>query len=188
MDAKELLEVMHLASRLKDTPRHCFTPGGRRESVAEHSWRAALMAYFLKDDFPEADFDKIIRMLLVHDLGECFTGDIPMFDKTQSDEETEAHLLNEWVASLPQPFAGELAALYQEMEERQTLEARIYKCIDGLEAVIAHNESDLSTWLPNEYALNLSYCEDRVQFSEALIALRRAIREETEKKIETEGK
>lgn len=188
MDAKKLLEVMHVAARLKDTPRHCFTPDGRRESVAEHSWRAALMAYFMKDEFPQADFDKIIAMLLIHDLGECFTGDIPVFDKTQGDEETEARLLNEWVAALPLPFSEELAALYREMEERQTLEARIYKCIDGLEAVIAHNESDLSTWLPNEYELNRSYCEDRVQFSDYLVALRRAIREETERKIETEGK
>lgn len=188
MNPKDLLEALHTAERLKDTTRHCYTSGGRHESVAEHSWRAALMAYFMKDEFPEADFDKIIRMLLIHDLGECFTGDIPTFAKTKSHEETEEKLLNNWVSTLPEPFCTEMAALYREMEERQTIEAKIYKCIDGLEAVIAHNESDISTWEDHEYQLNRTYAEDRVQFSDYLIALRKAIREETEEKIAREGK
>jgi len=187
MDVHELLDALHVATRLKDTTRHCYTPGGRHESVAEHSWRAALMAYLMKDEFPEADMDKVIRMLLIHDLGECFTGDIPVFAKTDAHEQTEEALLNEWVAALPEPFAGEMAALYREMDERKTLEARIYKCIDGLEAVIAHNESDIATWEPLEYDLNRSYAFDRVAFSPYLSALRRAIREETDRKIESEG-
>lgn len=188
MDAKKLLEVLHVAERLKDTTRHCYTSGGRHESVAEHSWRAALMAYLMKDAFPEADMDKVIKMLLIHDLGECFTGDIPVFQKTEADSASEEALLNEWVAALPEPFAGEMAALYREMEEKQTLEAKIYKCIDGFEAVISHNESDISTWLPNEYELNLSYAFDRAAFSAYLTELRQAIKEETEQKIEDAAK
>lgn len=39
MNAREYLEILHVAERLKDTPRHCTTTGGRTESVAEHSWR-----------------------------------------------------------------------------------------------------------------------------------------------------
>ena len=186
MDVRKLLETLHVAERLKDTTRHCYTSGGRHESVAEHSWRAALMAYFMKDEFPEADMDKVIRMLLIHDLGECFTGDIPVFSKNASDEKKEEELLNNWVSSLPEPYAAEMTALYREMEEKKTLEARIYKCIDGLEAVIAHNESDISTWLPNEYELNLTYAFDRVAFSPYLTALRQAIKEETLQKIENE--
>ena len=188
MDVKKLLEVLHVAERLKDATRHCYTSGGRHESVAEHSWRAALMAYLMKDEFPEADMDKVIRMLLIHDLGECFTGDIPVFEKTAVDEASEEKLLNDWVASLPEPFAAEMAALYKEMEARQTLEAKIYKCIDGLEAVIAHNESDIGTWLPNEYDLNLTYAFDRVAFSPYLMELRQAIKDETVEKIEREAK
>ncbi|MBQ1520845.1 MAG: phosphohydrolase, partial [Clostridia bacterium] len=61
--------------------------------------------------------------------------------------------------------------------------ARIYKAMDGFEAVIQHNESDISTWEPNEYELNLTYAFDRVTFSEYLTELRKAIREETERKI-----
>ena len=89
MEERTFLEVLGVAERLKDATRHCYTSGGRHESVAEHSWRAALMAYFLRDEFPEADMDKVIKMCLIHDLGECFTGDIPTFDKTKADEVTE---------------------------------------------------------------------------------------------------
>ena len=128
--------------------------------------------------------EKVILMCLVHDLGECFTGDIPTFDKTKADEEKEETLLLDWVASLPQPYHEELNALYKEMDERKTLEAKIFKAIDGLEAVIQHNESDISTWAPNEYALNLVYGNDKVAFSPYLTELREAIRTETVVKIE----
>lgn len=184
MNPKELLSALHVAERLKDATRHCYTSGGRHESVAEHSWRTALMAYFISDEFPEADMAKVIKMCLIHDLGEAFTGDIPTFLKTDSDEAREEELLFSWTASLPEPFASEMTALYNEMAERKTLEARIYKAMDGFEAVIQHNESDISTWEPNEYELNLTYVFDRVTFSEYLTELRKAIREETERKIE----
>ena len=183
MDPKELLSVLHIAERLKDVPRHCYTSGGRRESVAEHSWRIALMAYFVSYEFPEADMDKVIKMCLIHDLGEAFTGDIPVFKKTEADEKREEKLLFDWVASLPKPYSDEMSALYAEMAERKTLEARIYKVIDGFEAVIQHNESDISTWEPNEYELNLTYAFDRAAFSEYLTRLRLTIRGETERKI-----
>ena len=184
MEPRALLDALHIAERLKDTPRHCYTSRGRRESVAEHSWRITLMAYFVKDEFPDADMDKVIRMCIVHDLGECFTGDIPSFRKTRSDEETEERLLYEWVASLSEPYRSELRALYEEMAARETLEAKIYKAMDSLEAVIQHNESDIKTWEEQEYDLNRSYGWDKVTFSGYLTELRKAIQEDTERKIE----
>ena len=183
MEPRALLDALHVAERLKDETRHCYTSGGRRESVAEHSWRITLMAYFLRDKFPEADMDKVIRMCLIHDLGECFTGDIPTFAKTQKDEDREESLLLAWVASLPEPCRAEMRALYAEMAARETPEAKIYKALDNLEAVIQHNESDIGTWEDHEYALNLTYGDDKVAFSPYLRSLREAIREDTEKKI-----
>jgi len=187
MDVRKLLEVLHVAERLKDTTRHCTTSKGRHESVAEHSWRAALMAFFLKDEFPGADMDKVMRMCLIHDLGEAFTGDIPVFEKTGAHEETEERLLSTWVDSLPEPCAGEMRALYEEMNARETIEAKIYKAIDSIEAVIQHNESPIDTWLPNEYELNKTYAFDRMAFSPYLTELRYAVLEDTLKKIEEEG-
>lgn len=141
------------------------------------------MAYWVSDEFPEADLEKLMKMCLIHDLGEAFTGDIPTFDKTEADEQKEGALLSEWVAGLSQPFADEMRALYQEMEERKTLEARIYKALDNLEALIQHNESDISTWIPLEYDLQMTYGNDKVQFSDYLTKLRDEVRNDSKKKI-----
>lgn len=184
MQPRELLDALEIAERLKDTTRHCYTSGGRHESVAEHCWMMTLMAFLIKEHFPEADMDKVIRMCIIHDLGEAFTGDIPVFNKTAADEEKEEKLLYGWVNSLPRQKADEMLELYREMEARQTLEARIYKAIDGLEAVVQHNFSDVSTWLPNEYTLNQTYARDRVGFSAFLTELREEMRKDTLLKIE----
>ena len=183
MNARELLNALSVAETLKDTTRHCYTKKGRHESVAEHSWMMTLMAFFMRDEFPEADMDKVIRMCIIHDLGECFTGDIPTFDKTAQDEETEDNLLLRWVTSLPKPYCDEMIALYDEMAKRETTEAKIYKAIDGLEALIQHNISDLSTWIPKEYELNKVYGDDKVAFSDYLKELREEIRIDTLKKL-----
>lgn len=184
MDPRTLIEALAVAGRLKDVTRHCDTARGRRESVAEHSWRLTLLAYFVSDEFPEADLTKLLKMCLIHDLGEAFTGDIPSFEKTAANEAREDELLDGWVASLPEPFRAEMQALYAEMNARQTLEARIYKALDSLEAVIQHNEADLSTWIEREYSLNLTYGEDKAAFSPYLTALRQAIREDTAAKLQ----
>ena len=183
MKARELLDALQIAERLKDATRHCYTKNGRHESVAEHSWMMTLMAYFMKDEFPEVDMDKVVRMCIIHDLGECFTGDIPTFDKTKAHEENEENLLHSWVRTLPENYANEMIALYEEMAERKTIESKIYKAIDGLEALIQHNISDLSTWIPKEYELNLTYADDKVAFSEYLTELREEIRKDTMEKI-----
>ena len=188
MNTRDLIKALHVAERLKDTTRHCDTSGGRRESVAEHSWRVSLMAYWISDEFPEADMNKVIKMCLIHDLGECFTGDIPTFDKTKADEEREERLLQEWVDTLPTPFREEMTALYQEMVARQTVEAKIYKALDNMEAVIQHNEADIKTWADHEYELNLTYGVDKASFSPYLRELREAMKQETLEKMDREGR
>ena len=185
MRPEELIPALHLAERLKDTMRHCTTSKGRRESVAEHSWRISLMAMLLQSEFPDVDTDKVTKMCLVHDLGECFTGDIPTFLKTDADAETEDRLLDRWVRSLPAPVSQELSALYAEMNALETAEAKLYKSLDKLEAVIQHNESPIETWEPNEYELNKTYAFDTVAFSDWLTALRKEIYNDTIEKIES---
>lgn len=183
MDARKLLEVLSVAERLKDATRHCYTKNGRQESVAEHSWMMTLMAFFIKDEFPDADMDKVIRMCIIHDLGEAFTGDIPTFLKTKENENTEESLLNEWLNSLPEIQKNEMTELFLEMQKRETIEAKIYKAIDGLEALVQHNISDLSTWIDREYELNKTYADDKVEFSDYLKQLREEIRKDTLDKI-----
>lgn len=73
--------------------------------------------------------------------------------------------------------------LYEEMIKRETVEAKVFKAIDGLEALIQHNISDLSTWIPKEYELNKTYADDKVAFSEYLKELREEIRKDTLEKL-----
>ena len=70
------------------------------------------------------------------------------------------------------------------MEALETLEAKIFKAIDGMEAVLQHNISDISTWLPNEYELNQTYGWDKVDFSKYLREVREELRKDTVKIIE----
>ena len=187
MNAREYLEILHVAERLKDTPRHCTTTNGRTESVAEHSWRVSLMASLLRHEFPDLDMDKVVSMCLIHDLGECFTGDIPAFVKTDADRKTEDTLLEQWVKSLTEEISSDLSALYKEMDAQKTAEAKLYKALDKLEALIQHNESPLSTWSDNEYELNKTYAFETVSFSKWLTALREEILKDTIEKIEKES-
>ena len=183
MKPTELLEILRVAEKLKCSTRHCYTSSGRHESVAEHSWRIALMAMLIAPEFPEADMNKVIRMCLIHDLGEAFTGDIPAFDKTAADAEKEDAVFDAWVQTLPESTRLEFTALLDEMNALKTLEAKIYKALDKTEALIQHNESDIATWLPLEYDLQLRYGKENMQFSPWFLELRKEIDEWTLRKI-----
>lgn len=183
MDVRKLIEILAVAEKLKNNTRHSWTSSGRQESIAEHSWRLSLMAYLVKDEFPDADINKVIRMCIFHDIGEAFTGDIPAFSKTDSDELDERQKLRQFLDSLPEPYREELSGLFEEIYTQETIESRIFRALDRMEAVIQHNEADISTWLPLEYELNLVYGEKEVEFSEYMRRLKRAVNEDTLMKI-----
>ena len=122
MEPEKLIETLAVVERLKDATGHCYTSRGRRESVAEHSWRISLMAYFVSDEFPEADLLKIMKMCLIHDMGEAITGDIPAFEKTDKDRKVENKKVEQLTDILPEPVRAEWKALFEEMEAMETQE------------------------------------------------------------------
>lgn len=187
MRAEDFLRIMDTAEGLKNHTRHSWTSSGRHESVAEHSWRLALMAYFVRDEYPDLDMGRVLLMCLFHDMGEAFTGDIPAFEKTGEHERAESEAVEGWIRGLPSPYREELGALFLEMEQRRTPEAMLYKSLDKMEALIQHNEADLSTWLPLEYELQMTYGEREAGWSEYTRKLRERVRRESKEKIEREG-
>ncbi len=67
MNPEELLRILAQAARLKTTTRHCYTEAERKESVADHSWRIALMAMLMTgiEEYRDFDMNKVIRMCLM---------------------------------------------------------------------------------------------------------------------------
>ena len=185
MTPEQLIAILKTANNLKTNTRHCYTAEGRKESIADHSWRITLMALLLKDEeeFKDADMNKVMHMCLIHDLGEAFTGDIPSFLKSTENENSEADILNKWVKGFPEPTRQYWLDLLAEMNKLESKEARIYKALDKMEAVISHNESDIKTWLPLEYDLQLTYGRENVQFSPYFTALKEYIDNWTKEKI-----
>ncbi len=185
MKPAELIRILKVAAALKTNTRHCQTSPGRQESIADHSWRIALAAMLLsgEEEFQSVNMDKVIRMCLIHDLGEAFTGDIPSFEKNENDEKTEAALFTDWVKGFPSPQREEWLSLLCEMNALESREAKTYKALDKMEAVLSHDESDISTWLPLEYQLQLEYGRDEVAFSDYFKQLKALLDDWTRRKI-----
>ena len=187
MDSVQLLAFLRRIETLKTNPRHAYTAGGVRETVAAHSWRTALLAMLLAPEFPELDMNKVIRMCLIHDLGEAVTGDIPAFEKTDEHRSQERLALAQLVDTAPAADAAQMHALFAEMDALGTPEARLYKALDRIEAVIQHNESDIATWIPLEYQLQQTYGWENLEEFPAMLALRRQVLADTQEKIRAAG-
>lgn len=178
-----LMDFLHTIEALKCNTRHSWTSTGRHESVAEHSWRLAVMALLLREAMPGVDMDKVMRMCLIHDFGEAVTGDIPTFEKKEVDEAVENVAVAGLLLQLSGKAGEELSALFAEMNAMETAEARVYKALDKLEAVIQHNEAPLDTWLPLEYDLNRTYASEECAPFPFLKELREEALRETERKV-----
>lgn len=185
MTSQEFFDFINIAENLKNNTRHSVTSKGREESVAEHSWRVSLMALLLEEEIVDADFNKIIKMCIIHDLGEAITGDIPSFLKTEADSAHEDEMVFGLMDTLPKPQREKFVALFHEMLALETKEAKIYKALDKLEAVIQHNEAPLSSWLPLEYELNQTYGIEEAKNADIVLEdLRQAAVSHTKRKIE----
>jgi putative hydrolase of HD superfamily len=141
------------------------------------------MALLMREDFPDVDIDRVVKMCLIHDFGEAITGDIPSFLKSDADEVKEQRAITQLLSLLPQEYADEFALLFIEMSSLSTSEAKLFKALDNMEAIISHNEAPLSTWLPLEYKENLIYGANNVAFSEYLKKLKEEINVDSLKKI-----
>ena len=183
MEYTQYIDFLHKIEKLKCYTRHSWNSQGKQESVAEHSWRLSVMALLCADEYPELDMIKVLKMCLIHDFGEAVTGDVPSFYKTADHEATEARAVRELVAALPPDMAEEFTALFDEMDALATPEARLFKALDNMEAVVSHNEASLDTWIPLEFTENMVYGAAAAECSPWTKGLRAALRRESEDKV-----
>ena len=183
MDYKVFIEFLNKIEKLKCNTRHSWTSSGRHESVAEHSWRLAVMAMLCADEYPDLDINKLIKMCLIHDIGEAVTGDVPSFLKNDEHEKNEAKAIEGLLSTLPKDTKDEFAGLFAEMNDLATDEAKLFKALDNMEAVLSHNEADISTWIPMEYEENLVYGQSNCKWSDWTRGLREQLKKDSIEKI-----
>ncbi len=187
MDPRAMITFLGVIEKCKCNTRHSWTSTERRESVAEHSWRLSVMALLCADEYPDLDMQKVLKMCLIHDFGEAVTGDIPSFYKEEADEEREKEAIARLLATLPPHLNTEFSALFAEMDALESPEAKLFKALDNMEAVISHNEAPISTWIPLEYSENLVYGAKAAECSDWTKQLRRLLYEDSVKKMEAAG-
>ena len=156
------------ADRLKSVLRATtLVNGSRPENSGEHSWHLALYALVLADQAaPGVDINRVIRMLLIHDLVEIDVGDVPIHSangQAHASVETqaaEAKAADRIFGLLPKDLAADLRALWEEFEAAETPDARFAKSLDRVQPVMANLMSGGGTWAT--YNVTYDQLESRV--------------------------
>jgi putative hydrolase of HD superfamily len=185
-DLPALLEFLRGAEALKSTHRSAHTATGERESVAAHTWRLCLMAMLVAPAFPDVDLARLLRICVVHDLGEALRGDIPAPEQarrardgvTKSGDE-RADLV-QLVSPLPAGARAEILGLYDEYESATTAEAKLAKALDKLETILQHTQGKNPPDF--DYRFNLGYARGATTGNPLIEELRALLDAETERR------
>lgn len=177
-----LLEFLKAAEGLKDTARQAWTSRGRRESVAEHSWRLCLLALVLSGEYPELDLARLLGLCIVHDLGEAIGGDVPAPEQSETPDrlERERADLRRLVRPLPGGLADRIVGLWDEYAEGRTAEARLAKALDKLETILQHIQGENPADF--DYRFNLDYGHRYTSDDPLILLLREMLDVETERR------
>jgi putative hydrolase of HD superfamily len=182
-----ILTFLRAAERLKTVTRNGWTSTGERESVAEHTWRLCLMAMLLYGNDPGIELARLLRMCLIHDLGEAIHGDVPapVQQAGAGKARQERADLVELTAPLPAASRQEILELWDEYEAAVSPEAKLAKGLDKLETILQHtqgrNPADF------DYAFNLDYGQRFTGADPVLAALRTRLDEETARRAQARG-
>ena len=160
---KALINFLFEVGMLKKTPRTGYQfLGSGKESVADHSFRTAIIGFMLSRQEPDADSYKTTLMCLFHDLHEARTGDLNYVNKryVQMDEEKAVNDLAEGL-----PFGEDIISLTHEFNRGESLEARISRDADQIDLIVGLKEQQD---LGNRYARDwLKYALQRLQTENA---------------------
>jgi putative hydrolase of HD superfamily len=166
------LTFLHQAERLKDTLRSAYTATGQQENAAAHSWRLSLLALVFADQYPEIDLLRLLKLCIIHELGEALRGDIPA--PLQTDDENKAVAerrdFTTLLQSLEPVVQSELLALWDEYDQAVSPEAILAKGLDKLETILQHNQG--ANPADFDYIFNLDYGRQYTDRHPFLVQLR----------------
>lgn len=152
-----IIAFIQATEALKDTLRSGITSKGRAESTAEHSWRLCLLAMMFDRELAGYDRLKLLRLCIVHDLGEAISGDVPAIHQSADDDRAarERADLFTLCAPLPHDLRQDILDLWDEYSLAASPEAVLAKGFDKLETMLQHlvgrNAPDF------DYEFNLTY-------------------------------
>ena len=172
------------AQRLKDVLRSGHTAQGRRESTAEHSWRLCLMVCVFAPQLRGLDLLRLLKICIIHDLGEAIGGDVPATAQDGSPDKAlreRADLLT-LLAPLPSALQQEFLGLWDEYDAAATPEARAAKALDKLETLIQHNQGANPPGF--DYRFNLTYGQKHTDADPLFAALRVLIDADTQRRVD----
>ena len=181
-----ILGFLRAAEGLKTATRSGWTSAGEPESVAEHTWRLCLMALLLHGEFPDIDFARLIRICIIHDLGEALSGDVPAPEQARrggSKAADERRDLMTLLEPLPPKLRDEIASLWDEYETARSPEARLAKALDKLETILQHTQGQNPPDF--DYRFNLGYGREYTADHPLLVAVRAILDAETERRART---
>jgi putative hydrolase of HD superfamily len=178
------LEFLREAEKLKDVLRSAHTSSGRTESTAEHSWRLCLMAMVFADELVGLDLLKVLKMCVIHDLGEALNGDIPAVDQAAFPDkaEQERNDLLLLTRSLDETLRNEILALWDDYEHARSAESKAVKALDKLETLLQHTQGQNP--VDFDYRFNLTYGEKHTGAAPIFAALRALIDQDTQARIQ----
>lgn len=156
------------ADRLKQVLRATtLCDGSRPENSGEHSWHLALYALVLADQAgPGVCIDRVIRMLLLHDIVEIDVGDVPIHSQngaahgSAETQAAEAAAASRIFGLLPPDIGPGLRALWEEFEAAETPDAVFAKSLDRVQPVLQNIESGGGSWI--DYKVTFDEIEARV--------------------------
>ena len=178
-DLQARLAFIREAERLKDTLRSGFTTQGAAESTAEHTWRVCLFALAFSDMLQSIDLERLLSLLILHDLGEVYEGDVPAIHQGVDDGRDARERADFWklTADLPDDLGEKFRDLFDEYAAGETVEAKLAKGFDKLETILQHTQGQNPTDF--DYDFNLTYGAQWTGSLPLLSAIREIVDEAT---------
>lgn len=195
---KDILTFLHRSKSLEGAERYSASLKENKNTVAEHSWRLALMALVIGTECKvRVDISRSMALALLHDLGEAKSGDLDAYKKILGGQQLieskviiEEATVREMTDDLP--FGDWIYDMWREVEDKQTLEAKFIKALDRIEGFLHIAEEGVQAYIPKEF--HADYATEAVEaFDHAtnhfpeLKDLLNAVKKELREKFEKAG-
>jgi len=137
------------------------------------------MVMLFEKEYPDIDYTRLLKMCIIHDLGEVIGGDIPAIEQSKDIDKAadERKDLLQLLLPLPEHLQIDITSLWDEYEQAASAEARLAKAFDKLETILQHNQGKNPDNF--DYGFNLEYGKQYTAEDPLIVSIRKILDEET---------